>query len=76
MLFRSRFAVEALLPDGHRQPVAAYEARPGWERRYWLARALRLPAGTVLSVAVREDQSAEVWLDVADVQTGAGAVLR
>jgi mono/diheme cytochrome c family protein len=42
--------VEAVRPDGSRVPVAGFEARPGWDQRYWLARPLKLPKGTRLDV--------------------------
>ncbi len=44
--------VHARLPDGVRVPLLRLHApRPEWTRRYWLARAIDLPAGSRLEVS-------------------------
>jgi hypothetical protein len=71
--------VEALLPDGTRQPILRLRHdRPHWERRYWFEHPIELPTGTRIDVTLRPLASdpapappqespagpVKIWLDV------------
>ncbi len=55
--------LEAIRPDGTRLTLAAFLARPGWDRRYWLARPIDLPKGTRLELRHASAVSVHIWLD-------------
>src|SRR6185312_13269568 len=62
----ARVEVEAIRPDGSRVAVAGFAVRPGWNRRYWLARAIDLPKGSRLeaTAAAERVEPIQLWLDV------------
>jgi len=62
----TRVEVHAIRPDGSRVAVAGFSVRPGWNRRYWLARAIDLPKGSRLEAQAAGEriEPIQVWLDV------------
>jgi hypothetical protein len=47
--------VEAVRPDGSREPMIRLLTRPDWERRYWFERPMTLPRGTRVEVTANLD---------------------
>jgi hypothetical protein len=47
--------VEAVRPDGTREPMIRLLTRPDWERRYWFERPMTLPRGTRVEVTANLD---------------------
>jgi hypothetical protein len=46
-------SVQAVTPTGRKIPLLKLRTpRPEWRRRYWLAEAVELPAGSKIQVAV------------------------
>jgi hypothetical protein len=62
----TKIEIDAVRPDGSRVRVAGFGARPGWSRRYWLARAVDFPRGTRLEAKTTGErlQPIQLWLDV------------
>jgi len=58
--------VDAIRPDGTREPVGGFSTRAGWDRRYWLARPIPMPKGTRLDVSTSGAVPGplRLWLDV------------
>jgi hypothetical protein len=47
--------VEAVRPDGSREPMIRLLTRPDWDRRYWFERPMALPRGTRVEVTANLD---------------------
>jgi hypothetical protein len=62
----TRLEVDAIRPDGSRIVLAGFSARPGWNRRYWLARAIDLPRGSRLEATASAErmEPIQLFLDV------------
>ncbi len=60
-----RVDVSAIRPDNSRIALAAFQARAGWDQRYWLARPIALPKGTRIEVKTlaARPASTSLWLD-------------
>jgi hypothetical protein len=50
--------VTATRPNGRRDELIAFHARPGWARRYWYREPVPLPRGTRLSVRITPESPA------------------
>ncbi len=61
-----RVRVDAVRPDGSRQPIGGFSTRAGWNQRYWLARPMPVPKGTRFDVSTSgaPPGSMRLWLDV------------
>lgn len=48
----------AVHPGGGRDELISFRHRPGWQRRYWFARPIRMPKGTQLEASFGTDDGA------------------